>query len=105
MKQRALLAMCGFSVAAFAVSAQAPAPGKADTSPAARGVIEDYYGEANRLRPGTPSAQAKAYSPSAGRKSTRVLWGDPHVHSNNSPDAFAGGVRFTPEETFRIARG
>ena len=105
MRQRALLAMCGFAVAAFAVSAQAPAPGKTDTPAAARGVIEDYYGEANRMRPGTPSAQAKAYSPSAGRKSTRVLWGDPHVHSNNSPDAFAGGVRFTPEETFRIARG
>ena len=62
-----------------------------------------------RLRPrprGQPSPQAKAYSPYAGRKyPTRVLWGDTHLHSANSGDAFTTGNRFTPEQTYRIARG
>ena len=54
-----------------------------------------------------PAAQAaKAYSPYAGRKyPTRVLWGDTHLHSANSGDAFTTGNRFTPEQTYRIARG
>jgi len=55
---------------------------------------------------GKPSAQAQAYSPYAGRKyPTRVLWGDTHLHSANSGDAFTTGNRFTPEQTYRIARG
>ena len=106
MKQRSMVAVCAAAAAAFAVSAQVPPASKTEASPPVKGVIQDHYGDAIRMRPGTTSAQAKAYSPSAGRKlPTRVLWGDPHVHSNNSPDAFAGGLRFTPEETFRIARG
>ncbi|MGZ8254199.1 MAG: DUF3604 domain-containing protein [Burkholderiaceae bacterium] len=106
MSQRLMVSVCAVATAAFAVSAQVPPSGKTEASPPVKGVIQDHYGDAIRMRPGTTSAQAKAYSPSAGRKlPTRVLWGDPHVHSNNSPDAFAGGLRFTPEETFRIARG
>ena len=58
------------------------------------------------MRAGSPSPQAKAYSPYAGRKyPTRVLWGDTHLHSANSGDAFTTGTRFTPEETYRISRG
>jgi hypothetical protein len=54
----------------------------------------------------SPTPQAKAYSPYAGRKyPTRVLWGDTHLHSANSGDAFTTGTRFTPEETYRISRG
>jgi hypothetical protein len=55
---------------------------------------------------GSATAQARAYSPYAGRKyPTRVLWGDTHLHSSNSGDAFTTGNRFTPEQTYRIARG
>ncbi len=55
---------------------------------------------------GSPSPRAKAYSPYAGRSyPTRVLWGDTHLHSANSGDAFTTGNRFTPEQTYRIARG
>ena len=55
---------------------------------------------------GAPSPAAKAYSPYAGRNyPTRVLWGDTHLHSANSGDAFTTGNRFTPEQTYRIARG
>jgi hypothetical protein len=69
-------------------------------------LITPDFAVGDRPREVAPSEKAKAYSPAAGRVSpTRVLWGDMHVHSANSPDAFSGGTRFTPEETFRIARG
>jgi hypothetical protein len=71
-----------------------------------RGVVEDVEHVYVPVPAGQPSSQAKAYSPYAGRKyPTRVLWGDTHLHSANSGDAFTTGTRFTPEETYRISRG
>ncbi|MEY2927532.1 MAG: hypothetical protein RL367_2009, partial [Pseudomonadota bacterium] len=35
----------------------------------------------------------------------RVLFGDLHLHTSNSSDAFAFGVRLGPEEALRFARG
>ena len=35
----------------------------------------------------------------------RVLWGDTHLHTANSVDAFGFGVRLGPEEALRFARG
>ena len=41
------------------------------------------------------------YSPYGGRNfPTRVLWGDTHLHTANSLDARAGGVRLIPEDAF-----
>ena len=38
--------------------------------------------------------------------STRVYWGDTHVHTSFSPDAsLNGNIRIGPEEAFRFARG
>ncbi len=46
------------------------------------------------------------YSPYGGRSfPTMVLWGDTHLHTSNSLDARAVGVRLGPEEAFRFARG
>jgi hypothetical protein len=46
------------------------------------------------------------YSPYGGRSfPTKVLWGDTHLHTTNSMDARAGGVRLGAEEAFRFARG
>src|SRR5512137_2178857 len=71
-----------------------------------RGVVEDTEKVAFPLPARDPQPKAKAYSPYAGRKyPTRVLWGDTHLHSANSGDAFTTGTRFTPEETYRISRG
>jgi hypothetical protein len=79
---------------------------EAAASPPPYGALVPDYEAAAPATGAAPSPQAKAYSPAYGRKpQTRVLWGDMHVHSANSPDAFAGGLRITPEETFRIARG
>jgi hypothetical protein len=35
----------------------------------------------------------------------RPLWGDTHLHTANSVDAFGFGVRLGPEEALRFARG
>lgn len=35
----------------------------------------------------------------------RVYWGDSHVHTANSVDAFGFGARLTPEDALRFARG
>lgn len=35
----------------------------------------------------------------------QVLWGDTHLHTANSVDAFGFGVRLGPEEALRFARG
>ena len=34
-----------------------------------------------------------------------LLWGDTHLHTNNSVDAFGFGVRLGPEDALRFARG
>ena len=35
----------------------------------------------------------------------RVYWGDTHLHTSNSPDAFGFGNRLGPEEALRFASG
>lgn len=35
----------------------------------------------------------------------KVLWGDTHLHTANSVDAFGFGVRLSPEDALRFARG
>mgnify|MGYP000400989849 CR=1 FL=1 len=46
------------------------------------------------------------YSPYAGRKfPTLPLWGEQHLHTSWSPDAFAAGTRVGPDEALRYAKG
>jgi len=50
--------------------------------------------------------KSRGYSPYADRGfPTQALWGDTHLHTANSPDAFAFGNRLSPEEAYRFARG
>lgn len=35
----------------------------------------------------------------------QVYWGDTHLHTSNSPDAFGFGTRLQPEDALRFARG
>jgi hypothetical protein len=50
--------------------------------------------------------EGRGYSPYSGRHfPTKPLFGDTHLHTNLSPDAFGFGVRLGPEEAYRFARG
>lgn len=47
-----------------------------------------------------------AYSPYAGRNfATEVYWGDTHLHTAASGDAFGFGNKLNDEEAYRLARG
>jgi hypothetical protein len=87
-------------VLVMAGSAAAQAAGQADK------VIDDPYEGAVAIDPAKASPAARGYSPYAGRKyPTRPLFGDTHLHTSNSGDAFAAGARLTPEDAYRFARG
>jgi hypothetical protein len=52
------------------------------------------------------NAPRVGYSPYAGRKyPTRVYFGDTHLHTANSGDAFTEGNKLSPEDAYRYARG
>ena len=54
------------------------------------------------------SAQVNAEVPPSGVKPTypsRLLWGDTHVHTHLSADAYPLGSRTTPDEAYRFAKG
>ncbi len=54
----------------------------------------------------TSGVSAASYSPYAEESFPRNLyWGDTHLHSSLSADAFGLGVRLGPEEAFRFSRG
>jgi hypothetical protein len=94
------VALAGVSSASWAQGAAGP------IDVPIKSVADNEDGDILTVPGGTPTAQAKAYSPFAGRNyPTRVLWGDTHLHTLNSGDAFTGGNRFTPEDAYRIARG
>ncbi|MEQ1499464.1 MAG: DUF3604 domain-containing protein [Novosphingobium sp.] len=56
--------------------------------------IKDTFGS----KPGEQSIADTAYP-------EKVLWGDTHLHTSNSVDAFGFGTRLGPEEALRFARG
>ncbi len=51
--------------------------------------------------------QANEYSPAVGKDyPDKLLWGDTHLHSNQSADAWSlGNSNLTPSDAFRFARG
>ena len=55
---------------------------------------------------GKKPVKAAGYSPYAGKNyPTKVLWGDTHLHTNQSLDARAFGVTVSPADAYRLARG
>ena len=73
---------------------------------ASRGLVDDDA-DADLRPPATaPSAAARSYSPHAGGGvRTQVYFGDTHLHTSNSGDAFLAGDRLGPEQAYRFARG
>ena len=54
---------------------------------------------------GEPPAPAQAATAADAAHPQRPLWGDTHLHTTNSFDAFAAGNRLTPDDALRFARG
>lgn len=56
-----------------------------------------------------PSAQAPATEVEAPKLTekypTKLLWGDTHLHTLNSADAFSFGARLSPADAYKFARG
>ncbi|MCB1675226.1 MAG: DUF3604 domain-containing protein, partial [Halioglobus sp.] len=57
--------------------------------------------------PHTPAAASESsYSPYAAiARPSRLLWGDTHLHTSFSTDAFGFGVRLNPDTAYRFAMG
>jgi hypothetical protein len=52
------------------------------------------------------AAAEKSYSPTVGQSfPTNVYWGDTHVHTSFSWDAWSSWGRLSPEEAYRLAKG
>lgn len=53
------------------------------------------------------SAQENAYSPAVGKDyPSQVFWGDTHLHTRNSADAYSlGNMNLSPADAYRFARG
>ncbi len=64
-------------------------------------------GHADAIKAKPPATvDGKPYSPPTNRRiPPRVLWGDTHLHTDNSFDAGLFGTRLGPEDAFRFARG
>jgi hypothetical protein len=78
----------------------------ASSSPPSPGLVDLDDGVVPPQTASTPSPATRAYSPHAGRTyPTRVYFGDTHLHTSNSGDAFMGGDRLGPEQAYRFARG
>ncbi|HCF25364.1 MULTISPECIES: DUF3604 domain-containing protein [unclassified Novosphingobium] len=82
MKLLTCTALCGLAIgAALTFSGQSAEPAKAET-----------------LASVVPPINIVTYP-------DRVLWGDTHLHTTNSFDAFAAGNRLSPDDALRFARG
>ncbi len=54
---------------------------------------------------GDEGADREAYSPQVREPVTNLYWGDTHLHTQLSADAYIVGTRATADEAYRFARG
>ena len=52
-----------------------------------------------------PSIASDSYSPNVSEHRTQLYWGDLHLHTALSADAYTMGARTSPDTAYRFARG
>lgn len=52
-----------------------------------------------------PTAEKKTVEALPKNPNKNLYWGDTHLHTTNSPDAFSFGARLTPDDALRFAKG
>ena len=63
-------------------------------------------GAGDEAGPAKTEGEGVAYSPYVGRDlPDQVFFGDTHLHTTNSPDAYLFGVKLDPDQAFRFAKG
>jgi Protein of unknown function (DUF3604) len=81
-------------------------PNSAQSEAAAKAAFPVDDANANVPEPAAKVDWNRDYSPYANRKyPDHVYFGDTHHHTANSGDAFMGGDRLGPEDSYRFARG
>ena len=81
-------------------------PGAEQYEGAAKGAFPADDTQTNVAEPAAKVEWNRDYSPYADRKyPDHVYFGDTHHHTANSGDAFMGGDRLGPEDSYRFARG
>lgn len=68
-------------------------------------VINAGTNEALASTPTSKTAPAVVYSAPVANDERQLLWGDTHLHSNVSADAFTLGSRLGPDQAYRFAMG
>ena len=66
---------------------------------------QSALGESPTADSASSAGQKTTYSPYVGKKTTRLLWGDTHLHTALSTDAAASGNRLGLDAAYRFARG
>jgi hypothetical protein len=89
------LLLCGAALAALPGCGSRPVP----TSPAAAGA--DAPPAATAEAPGVEQLEAAV----AANPLKEAYFGETHVHTSYSLDAYIGGARITPDEAYRFAKG
>jgi len=85
-------------------TANQPVAGQAEV--AAKGAVQANDVETNVADPNAKVEWNRDYSPYVNHKyPDHVYFGDTHHHTANSGDAFMGGNRLGPEDSYRFARG
>ncbi len=93
MKLVKTLALCGLTIGLTGCDTSPPTPQSTPSAPATTAAAD------------APASASSSVSTPAVAPPDQVFWGDTHLHTSDSADAFAFGARLGAEQALRFARG